>query len=562
MRTASGTIARPREILFASAAGLLLSLILTWPLAADLGGSGRTRATDADGQFSIWNIAWVARTLVVDPINLFNANIFHPHTRTLAYSEANIVPGLIGVVPYWISRNPWLTENIVLLFGFATGYLGAYLLLRHLAQDARAAAVGAILYAFCPYVFSHLSHIQLLMTGGIPLSMLMLHRIVDPLEDSGFSQKFLTSGIWLGVALAAQALACAYYGIFAALMVGFTTIVFAVTRSLWRSSAYWIAIAAGAITSLALTMPFFVPFLRVQQEMRFTRPLDDVIRFSAKPQGYLASSANAHRWLLEAIRPYGPWGEVLFPGMLVTLLGAAGIVVATRRQGRDRETALLYGSLGLLALWASFGPAAGLYRVLAYLPAFSFLRAPARLGLVVVLCFAVFATFALRAILDAVPRRRTLLASLAGVLALADLAIVPLRWYPAPQLSPAYQVLAASPRGPLAEFPFYGERIVFHLHTQYMLFSTAHWMPLINGYSDVFPDDFRAAAPILATFPSDDAFRTLGRYRARYIGVHWDMFGGEARAEEVRAQLQKYLPTLRLLAEDERLSIYEVLVYR
>src|SRR3982750_2542456 len=562
MRPASGTIARVREFLLVSLAGAILSVLMTWPLASDPGRLGRTLATDADGQFSIWNIAWVARTLLADPLHLFDANIYHPHKLTLAYSEANLLPGLIAVPVYWISRNPWLTQSTMILFGFASAYAGAYYLFRYISNDRPAAAVGAILYAFCPYVFSHLSHIQLLMTGGIPLSMLMLHRIVDLLEDSGFSQKLLTSGIWLGVALAAQALACAYYGIFAALMVGFATIVFAVTRSLWRSSAYWIAIAAGAITSLALTMPFFVPFLRVQEEMRFTRTLDDLMRFSAKPQGYLASSANAHRWLLEAIRPYGQWGEVLFPGMLVTLLGAAGVVGAMRRQGRDRETALLYGSLGLLALWASFGPAAGLYRVLAYLPVFSFLRAPARLGLVVVLCLAVFATFALRAILDAAPRRRTLLASLAGVLALADLAIVPLRWYPAPQLSPAYQVLAASPRGPLAEFPFYGERIVFHLHTQYMLFSTAHWMPLINGYSDVFPDDFRAAAPILATFPSDDAFRTLGRYRARYIGVHWDMFGGEARAEEVRAQLQKYLPTLRLLAEDERLSIYEVLVYR
>src|SRR4051812_32535715 len=157
MRTASGTIARPREILFASAAGLLLSLILTWQLAADLGGTGRTRATDADGQFSIWNIAWGARTLAVGPIDIINAKNIHPKPGTLAYSEATIVPGLIAVVPYWISRNAWLTENIVLLFGFATGYLGAVLLLRHPAQDAGAAAVGAILYAFWPYVFSLLS---------------------------------------------------------------------------------------------------------------------------------------------------------------------------------------------------------------------------------------------------------------------------------------------------------------------------------------------------------------------------------------------------------------------
>ena len=60
---------------------------------------------------------------------------------------------------------------------------------------------------------SHLSHIQLLFTGGIPLSLLMLHRVAD-----GPS---LRRGVGSGVALAAQALSCAYYGIFAGLMVGY-----------------------------------------------------------------------------------------------------------------------------------------------------------------------------------------------------------------------------------------------------------------------------------------------------------------------------------------------------
>ena len=88
-------------------------------------------------------------------------------------------------------------------------------------------------------------------------------------------------------------------------------------------------------------------------------------------------------------------GEVLFPGVLAIVLGAAGAALAsraTRRRGRrrDRETVLLYGSLGLLAFWASFGPAAGLYTACSSaFPLFSFLRAPSRFGLVVVAVLAV-----------------------------------------------------------------------------------------------------------------------------------------------------------------------------
>src|SRR5260370_1413027 len=83
-----------------------------WPLATGLGTLGRTRGDDADGQFSIWNIAWVARTIVADPPHLFDANIFFPHRTTLAYSESNLLPGAIGIPVYWLTGNPWLTLNV------------------------------------------------------------------------------------------------------------------------------------------------------------------------------------------------------------------------------------------------------------------------------------------------------------------------------------------------------------------------------------------------------------------------------------------------------------------
>ena len=120
MEAAPGTIARPRELLLISAAGLALTILLTWPLATDPFHLGRTLATDADGQFGIWNVAWVARTIVVNPLGLFDANIFHPHKLTLAYSEANILTGAIGAPVYWLSRNPWLTLNVVMWVGFVS----------------------------------------------------------------------------------------------------------------------------------------------------------------------------------------------------------------------------------------------------------------------------------------------------------------------------------------------------------------------------------------------------------------------------------------------------------
>jgi len=545
---------------------------MTWPLATGLSRLGRTAPNDADGQFSIWNVSWVARTIVADPLHLFDANIFAPHKKTLAYSEANLLPGAIGVIPWWLTRNPWLTLNVALLAAFASAFVGAYLLFLLLTGSRAAAAAGGVIYAFCPYVMSHLSHIQLLFTGGIPLALYCLHRVADSCAGdqvrlkaeatpagvvaSAFRRK---RAVALGLTLAAQALCCAYYGVFAGLIVGYATLVLATTRRLWTSRAWWQAIAVAAAIALAITIPVFVPFLEVQRETGFARSVEDTARWSARPIDYLVSAAHAHAPLLAYARSVGQWLEVLFPGFIAVILGTVGLALASRRR-EDRETALLYGSLGVLALWASFGPRAVLYRILYYLPTFSFLRAPSRLGLVVTMVLALFACVTLRALLERLPSTaRTIAGALAVAAAIADVAVFPIRWERAPAIPAGYAELAHHARATLADFPFYGERIAFPLHAQYMLFSTAHWLPLVNGYSDVIPADFRRDAPILDSFPSPEAFAALARHRVRYIAVHWDMYVN--RKDEIRQRLERYRRNLNVLATDDRMTLYEVLAY-
>ncbi len=554
MGTPAGTTARARELLAIAAIAVALTIVMTWPLATGLGHLGRTGDTDADGQYSIWNVAWVARTLIADPVHLYDANIYSPHKRTLAYSEANLVEGVLGVPVWWLTNNPWLTLNVVMLFAFASGYAGAYLLLRHLSGDARAAAIAAILYAFCPFVFAHLPHIQLLMTGGIPLSLLLFHRLADAPS--------VRRGLELGAVLALQALSCAYYGIFAGLAIGYAALVVAASRRVWRNVDYWRAIAVAGMTSILIVTPFFVPYLRVRDETGFARTIEEAAKWAANPQSYLASAAHAHGWLLAyANSHFERWTEVLFPGLSALILGAIGLVAGARaRSGRGRETAVLYGSLAAIAFWASLGPQAGLYRLLYYLPAFSFLRAPSRIGIVVVLCLAVLASLAVASLLRAVPRRWQLLTAVAlGVAAVCDVFVAPLSFAEAPALARPYAVLAKLPRGVVAEFPFYGERIAYPLHSQYMLFSTSHWMPLVNGYSDVIPDDFRPTATILDSFPSRDAFTVLAHHRVRYVGIHWDMFPG--RQDEIHERLVPFSRYLRILASDERMTLYEIVSF-
>jgi hypothetical protein len=557
----------------ACAAALVLTIVMTWPLAAGFGRLGRT--LPGDGPYAIWNVAWVAHALTTDPTHLLDANIFHPHPRTLAYSEINLVAGIVGIPGWLTTGNPYVAHNSALIFAFASSAIGAWLLARRLTGSIGAASVAAVLYAYCPYFFAHTPHIQLLMGGGIPLSLLMMYRVAE-LPSPG-------RGAALGLTLAAQALACAYYGIFAGLLVGYASLVLGITRGRWRERRYWLSIAVGAVVAILCVLPLFLPFIQMQQEGGFRRTLQDSVRYSANLQSYLASPAHAHAWLLRIIQRWPRFNEVLFPGFAALGLAAVGIATGLPRFSRkrcqppflercqppgdpgepsERETVVLFGTVGVLALWASFGPAAGLYSALySMIPLFSFLRAPSRLGPIVMLALAILAATGVRRLVDGAPahRRRLITAAIVAAAAL-ELNVAPFGWERAPRLPSPYLLLAQLPRGPVAEFPFYGGRVAYHLHTQYMLFSTSHWFPLVNGYSDYIPADFREAAFVLDSFPSNDSFNVMRKHRVRYITIHWDMFG--PRRAEIEERLRPFAQNLRPLATEPAMTLYEVVFYR
>lgn len=536
--------ARLRELAVVLLLAATATVVLTWPLAPKIDRLGRTDI--GDGQFSIWNVAWVARTLVADPLHVFDANIFYPHTKTLAYSENNLGAGVLAIPAYWATRNPLAAHNFAVLVSLMLTATGMFYLVQLLTCDRAAAAVSAICFAFTPFIFAHSAHVQLLMTAGLPFSMLLFHRFVERMSPG--------RGAALGAAMAATALFCGYYGVFAILMVGYAAVVVATTRRLWTSARYWLSLAVGAVVAMLLVAPAFLPYVTLQRVEGFRRQLDQARTYSSHWSDYFASAAYAHRWMLGWL---SPWVEVAFPGFVAMGFGLAGIWVA--RQRRHGEVVIIYGGLALLACWASFGPAGGLYTALYHtVPLFAWLRAPARFGLIVVFCLAVLAGPAISAF-----TRRFARPSLAGALialvAAAEL-IVPSNLREMTGFEPVYKTLATLPRAPVIETPFYYIEGMFPLHAKYMLNSTTHWMPLVNGYSDYIPPDFVANVMTLAPFPTEPALRLLKPLGVKYAVIHLYGYNASNRQDvETRlAALQRYF---QLLYEGEGTRLYEIVSY-
>lgn len=531
-----------RELAAVLAGATLLAVVLTFPFAAQMTHVGRI--DNFDGAFGIWNVSWVARTLVVDPANVLNANIFFPHQRTLVYSETNLGAGALAIPAYWATRNPYFTFNFVFMLSMVVSAAGAYYLVRYLTSDRRAAAVAAVAFGFCPYVFGRTPQMQLLWTAGLPLSMLAFHRLAD--------QPTAGRAVVLGLVMGAQVLFCGYCAVFALLMVGFATLTLAALRRSWTDTRYWKAIALAAAIGAVAALPVLLPYMQLQRSTGFGRALEEARQYSADWRAYFTSSAVAQRWMWTAL---GKGTEVLFPGFVALIGGVAGLVIGLRRPAL-REVAILYGALGGIACWASFGPGAGLYTVLyRVIPPFTLMRAPSRFGVVVTLALVVLAGIAVRELASRV-RRPTLVAAVLVLITAAELAM-PLRFRQVPPVSRVYTMLATLPVGPVIELPFFSSGRELFGHARYMLNSTSHWMPLVNGYSDYIPPEFRETAPMLRAFPSVESFRLLAEKRPRYAVFHMGLFGEEDRAATA-ARIAEFAPYLRPLYRETDIQLYEI----
>jgi hypothetical protein len=521
-----------------------LTLAYTFPLGFNLASLGYKLNHTGDAQFSVWNVWWVAHALITDPLNVLNANIFFPSERTLVYSEANLVAGALGAPVYWLTRNAFTTHNFVLLVSFVLSGTGTYYLIRHLTGDRRAAFFGAVSFAYCPFVFGHLPHIQLLMTSGIPFSLLAFHRLVDRPSPG--------RGAALGVALGYQALACGYYAVFLVLVIGLVVCFTAAWNKWWTDRRYWIAIGIAAGVSLVITSPLIWPYLTLQRETGFARALDESRRWSANWVSYITSARYASAWLRG---DRSDWTDVLFPGFPAVIFGLGALLLLRASDPRRRYILGLYALVTGFSLWQSFGPRGGLYSLTyAVVPAFEFLRAPSRFGIFVTFGLSIMGAVAVATLLERT--RRSVLVATALIAAAVAASATPIPWTPTPQIARVYYHLAAQPPGGLIELPVYS-RPHRALRTQYMLASTVHGKPLVNAYSDMTPAAFSSIRNDLATFPSANAFSKIPP-GVRYVIFHVDEYRRNNLLMKLTESLVEFEPSLKLLYADRRAWLFEI----
>src|SRR5918993_745514 len=129
-------------------------------------------------------LEWNARTVPLTR-EWWNFPAFAPADGVTAFTEH-----LLGFYPLaaplrWLTGHPVVTYNLLCLLSFPLAGGGMFALARQLTGSSTAAFVGALAFTFAPYRLSHLSHLQMLWTFGIPVAVLGLHEWVDQRRRRG-----------------------------------------------------------------------------------------------------------------------------------------------------------------------------------------------------------------------------------------------------------------------------------------------------------------------------------------------------------------------------------------
>jgi hypothetical protein len=494
-----------RSSLIALALFALLAVAHTWPLAA--GPDTYSRNDNMDTQLNEWTMAWVAHQVVRDPVHLFDAPIFYPEKHTLAFSEHLFVQGVMAMPLYWAGASPVAAFNIMIIVGLAlTGWTTA-LVMRRWTGSWLAAILAGSLMAFNASTLSRLVHIQALHLQFFPLMLFALDQL---LREPRFRWA-LRFGWWFAL----EALTSVYFLVFITFVAAASILV---RPREWsrRCKAFAVTGLAGVALAAVILTPFMIPYYRAHQEQeQFTRTIQDVARYSAHWKNYLASAGTLHTELLGWSRGYAD-ADYLFPGVTALLFTLVALV--SLRAFTDLRARMALG-FGLLCFALSFGPQFPLYAPLyKAIPLLEAIRGAARFGQMVLAAVALLAGFGLAWLMTKLPRAAAVALGLVAVIgANAEAWRAPIGYCgtaPAPcpaftGIPPIFKTLDRPDVKAIVVLPYYPPGMSVMYNARYMLQATAHFKPMLNGYSGYMPTSVFLHNRGVYDFPSPHAIDYL-----------------------------------------------------
>ena len=484
----------------------LLSVVFTWPLAT---GLSELIPAHFDPPFTASRLGWIAHQ-IGHPGHLFDGNIFWPDRRTLAYSDAVLLQGLLGTPFALLGVNPNGIANVLSLVALATSAFFAYLLAARLTGHRGAALVAGLVFAFPSYRRVHLPHLELQWAQWMPLAFWAWHRLLDTGR--------MRDGLLCAGAVLLQLLSSLYYAVFLGIGLGIVGLTTLIARRGRVAGPALVGLCAGAVIAAGVAVSYAKPYAYARAKVG-DRTIEETTRYSATPASFLTVSPDSI--VYRSLLPHEGEGETeLFPGITPVILAGAALVPPTT------AAAVAYGVSLAVAGDMALGTN-GLIFPLArpHVRALRALRAPARFSILVQLALGVLASMGLARAIARWPRMGPALVAGSVCLVLVEYATGPLQVMRLPvRPPPIYKWLATQPKLVTLELPAPPPHALPLHDPFYMYASTWHWQPLVNGYSGHYSARYVELTEALPDLPGPKSIAALTSMGVQRILLHEKLF--------------------------------------
>ncbi len=297
---------------------LVLSVAMTWPLARHM---DRALPDPGDPYLNAWILDWVQHATLTWT-SVWSPPIFHPSPLALTFSENMLLIGWIFIPARLAGAGAVTIYNLATILGFAlTGY-GGYVMVRTAVGSLLPALAGGIFFAFVPYRFDQLPHLQHIWAGFLALLFAAAIRYV---RRPGW-----TSAILLGAAFLANALTNLHWFAFGAVAVALGLLVGAVIDRRWTEVRFWIPAGVSLAAAMVLLVPMLHAYAEAKKVHELRRGREEVRFFSATPEDWLVPPGRTSVYETMPGRQFRLAERTLFPGFLVLLLSVAGVIAIRR----------------------------------------------------------------------------------------------------------------------------------------------------------------------------------------------------------------------------------------